>query len=227
MATLSLIYPVSLPKVGKEKIKFHEFIPCSDSPPNPSRLQACTENRVAFVEALNSKEVSLPNLDKIATTGCKYLCDLHVLAQIADIPGVPITRVPKLSWRSGVLSGAGCEFIPNTTFKSFRDIIRFEVLIGGSGSIPLPFEAAVLWTIVQVPKAVMFCHFAGGALRPVRCGRTVQTGRKFGRELTIKTRMMRSTWAFSAQSEYFWRLQIATCSSSCESCRVAGDNLWR
>ena len=74
MAKLCLVYPLALAKV-QDDIRFHEFIPCA----NPEKLELVSAHREQFVKALNSKEVSYPNLEKVAYTGRVYLKELHVL----------------------------------------------------------------------------------------------------------------------------------------------------
>jgi hypothetical protein len=119
---MTLIYPLRLP-VAKEHIKFHEFIPCT----NVDRMKDCSLQREAYVEAMNSDEVSLTNLNKVINTGRTYLGILAVMREVCDVPNVPIRMVPIVCWQSGMLSSA--PFTKPGTFKNFRDIVHFETIM--------------------------------------------------------------------------------------------------
>lgn len=108
--TLQLVYPVTLPRVYGNEIKYEDLIA---SEPLEKDLRAMSVRRVEFIEQLNTSEISAPNLKNIAQSGLSYLAYLHTLVEGCTSMQA---HVPFFSWRSGVNSAApaiqhGCESI--------------------------------------------------------------------------------------------------------------------
>eukprot|EP00397_Hematodinium_sp_SG-2012_P034281 GEMP01036756.1.p1 GENE.GEMP01036756.1~~GEMP01036756.1.p1 ORF type:complete len:376 (+),score=54.42 GEMP01036756.1:251-1378(+) len=98
--TLQLIYPVTLPRVYGEEIKYEDLIAVE---PLENHLRNMSARRLEFIAQLNNSEISAPNLQNIAQSGLTYLSFIHSLVEAS---GTMAAHTPVFSWRSGVNNAA-------------------------------------------------------------------------------------------------------------------------
>jgi len=127
--TLQLVYPITLPRVGQNVIRYEEIIAAE---PLDQFLRQFTQRRLDFITQLNAKEISAPNLQNIYDTGLAYLNFIH---SFLDASANVASQLPHYAWRSGI-QGEGSMITDRS--KLFKDALNYEmcmILVSCAGSL--------------------------------------------------------------------------------------------